>query len=178
MIYGKYENDYYFNGMRLNDTSKYTVLLFSLVLLGCSAPSHLETPEKMGEKERTKIISGEKAARVVNKMHNLPVAPDASIIVEYGRGKKDVLYISRYSNQIEANKTLDLMVGKIAAAEKGPFFHLMQLRKYKNKVYMTLGMGALHYIYLSDNSILWFQSYQSFGTALPPQLLKMYPTGW
>jgi hypothetical protein len=68
------------------------------------------------------------------------------------------------------------MVGKIAAAEKGPFFHWMQIRKYKDKVYMTFGFGAIHYIYLSDNSILWFQSYQSFGTALPPQLLKMYPT--
>jgi hypothetical protein len=162
--------------MRLNNHIRNLVVLFSLVLLGCSAPAHLESPEKMGEKERTKIISGEKAARLVNKMHNLPVAPDSSIIVEYGRGKKDVLYISRYSNQIEANKTLDLMVGKIAAAEKGPFFHLMQIRKYKDKVYMTFGFGAIHYIYLSENSILWFQSYQSFGTALPPQLLKMYPT--
>ena len=162
--------------MRLNKHIRNIVVLFSLSLFGCSAPSHLETPEKVGEKERTKIISGKKAARVVNKMHGLSVAPDASIIVEYGRGKKDVLFISRYRNRKDANDSLDLMVGKIAAAEKGPFFHLMQLRKYKNKVYMTFGMGASHYIYLSDNSILWFQSYQSFGTALPPQLLKMYPT--
>ena len=163
--------------MRLNNPIRNIVLLFSLILLGCSAPTHLESPEKLGEKERTKIISGEKAARVVNRMHGLSVAPDASIIVEYGRGKKDVLYISHYRNRKEANESLDLMVGKIAAAEKGPFFHLMQIRKYKDKVYMTFGFGAIHYIYLSDKSILWLQSYQSFGTALPPQLLKMYPTG-
>ncbi len=162
--------------MRLNNHIRNIVVLFSLALLGCSAPSHLETPEKVGEKERTKIISGEKAAHVVNRMHGLSVAPDASVIVEYGQGKKDVLYISRYRNQDDANKILHLMVGKIASAEEGPFFHLMQIRKYKDKVYMTLGMGAIHYIYLSDNSILWFQSYQSFGTALPPQLLKLYPT--
>ncbi len=164
--------------MRLNTPIRILVVLFSLALLGCSAPSHLETPERMGEKERTKIISGKKAAQEVNGMHGLSVAPDASIIVEYGRGKKDVLYISRYRNRKDANDSLDLMVGKIAAAEKGPFFHLIQIRKYKDKVYMTFGFGAIHYIYLSENSILWFQSYQSFGTALPPQLLKMYPTGW
>ena len=162
--------------MRLNKHIRNTVVLFSLELLGCSAPTHISTPEKLGEKERTKIISGKKAAQVVNGMHGLSIAPDASIIVEYGRGKKDVLYISRYRNRKDANESLDLMVGKIAAAEKGPFFHLIQIRKYKDKVYMTFGMGALHYIYLSDNSILWFQSYQSFGTALPPQLLKLYPT--
>jgi hypothetical protein len=164
--------------MRLNNPSKYTVVLFSLALLGCSAPAHLESPEKIGGKERTKIISGVKAVRVVDKLHGLSVAPDASIIAEYGRENKDVLYISRYSNRQEANESLDLMVGKIAAAEKGPFFHLLQIKKYKNKVYMTFGMGAIHYIYLSDKSILWLQSYQSFGTALPPQLLKMYPTAW
>jgi hypothetical protein len=164
--------------MRLNTPIRILVVLFSLALLGCSAPTHLETPEKVGEKERSKIISRKKAARVVNRLHGLSVAPDASIIVEYGREKKDVLYISRYRNQDDANKILHLMVGKIASAEKGPFHHLMQIRKYKDKVYMTLGMGAIHYIYLSNNSILWFQSYQSFGTALPPQLLKMYPTGW
>ena len=163
--------------MRLNDTSKYTVLLFSLALLGCSAPTNLETPERIGGKERTKIISGAKAATVVDKLHGLSVAPDASIIAEYGQENKDVLYISRYSNRNEANESLNLMVGKIAAAEKGPFHHLMQIRKYKDKVYMTLGMGAIHYIYLSDKSVLWLQSYQSFGSALPPQLLKMYPTG-
>ena len=162
--------------MRLNKHIRNTVVLFSHALLGCSAPTHISTPEKLGEKERTKIISGKKAAQVVNGMHGLSIAPDASIIVEYGRGKKDVLYISRYRNRKDANESLDLMVGKIAAAEKGPFFHLIQIRKYKDKVYMTFGMGALHYIYLSDNSILWFQSYQSFGTALPPRLLKLYPT--
>jgi len=163
--------------MRLNNPIRNIVLLFSLALFGCSAPTYLETPEKIGEKERTKIVSGKKAARVVNRMHGLSVTPDANIIAEYGRGKKDVLYISRYRNREEANESLDLMVGKIAAAEKGPFFHLMQIRKYKNKVYMTFGMGAIHYIYLSDNFILWFQSYQSFGTALPPRLIKLYPTG-
>jgi hypothetical protein len=162
--------------MRLNNPSKYTLLLFSLALLGCTAPTSLETPEKIGEKELTKIISGKKAASFVNRLHGLSVAPVASVIAEYGRGTKDVLYISRYTNQEDAHQSLGLMVGKIAAAEKGPFFHLMQIRKYKNKVYMTLGMGAIHYIYLSNNSILWLQSYQSFGTALPPQLVKLYPT--
>jgi hypothetical protein len=173
---GKQENDYYFYSMRLNFPTKYTVVLFSLALFGCSAPTTFETPERMGEKERTKIISGKKAARVVNSMHGLSVAPDASVIVEYGQRKKDVLYISRYTNREDAHQSLGLMVGKISSVEKGPFFHLIQLRKYKHKVYMTFGMGAIHYIYISDNSILWLQSYQSFGTVLPPQLVKLYPT--
>jgi len=40
---------------------------------------------------------------------------------------------------------------------------------------MTLGMGAVHYIYQSGSLLLWFQTYQPFGTTLPPKLLALYP---
>ena len=162
--------------MRFKLPTKYAVVLLYIVLLGCSNPTILETPQKIGNKERTQIILGQKAAHMVNRMHGLSVAPEANVIAEYGSGESDVLYISRYSDMGDAKEALDLMVGKIAAAKKGPFFHLMQIKKYKNEVYITLGMGAVHYIYVSDNFLLWVQTYQSFGTALPPQLLKLYPT--
>ena len=67
------------------------------------------------------------------------------------------------------------MIEKMAAAQKGPFFHLMPLKKYQERAYLALGMGAVHYIYLSGNYLLWLQTYQSFGGELPPQLLNLYP---
>ena len=81
----------------------------------------------------------------------------------------------RYADQNQASEAFNLMIQKMTAAEKGPFFHLMPLNKYGNHVYFTLGMGASHYIYLSGRYLLWFQTYQSFGDKLPPQLLKFYP---
>jgi hypothetical protein len=33
----------------------------------------------------------------------------------------------------------------------------------------------VHYIYPSGSTLLWFQTFQSFGTTLPPQLLAVYP---
>jgi hypothetical protein len=96
------------------------------------------------------------------------------VIAEYGREKKDLLFISRYSDQAEAHKAFDLMIEKMAAAKKGPFFHLMPLDQYGNKVYMALGMGAMHYIYVSGNFLLWLQTFQSFGNNLPPKLLELY----
>jgi hypothetical protein len=67
------------------------------------------------------------------------------------------------------------MLEKMTTSQKGPFFHLMPLSRYQNKVYMTLGMGAIHYIYVSGNFLLWLQSFQSFGDELPQQLLELYP---
>ncbi len=151
-------------------------LVVGIILFGCSSSSDLSTPEKIGEKERLRVISGEQAARVVNKMHGQSVATDGNVIAEYGEGeKKDLLYISRYADPKAAQEAFDLMIEKMAVAKKSPFSHLMAIAKYQKNAYMTLGMGAVHYIYQSGSFLLWFQTFQPFGTTLPPPLLAFYP---
>jgi len=161
--------------MNLKSNLKIIGFVFIIFILGCVSPLNLPTPEKIGEKERVREITGKQAAQVVDKMHGRSIATNANVIAEYGRDKTDFLFISRYSNQGEAQKALDLMIEKMAAAKNGPFFHLMPLGQYDNKVYMTLGMGAMHYIYLSGKFLLWLQTYQSFGDKLPSRLLELYP---
>ncbi len=152
------------------------IVVLGIVLVGCAHPPQLPTPERIGAKERLRVISGEQAARVVNRMHGQSVATDANVIAEYGKGdKRDILYVSRYAEPEAAVKAYKLMLEKMAGAKKSPFYHLRPLDQFGGKAYMTLGMGAVHYIYRSGNSLLWFQTYQSFGTELPPRLLQLYP---
>jgi hypothetical protein len=146
------------------------------ILVGCSnSATQLPVPQKIGQNERTRIISGNQAANVINKMHSQSVAAEANVIVEYGKEKKDILYISYYEDQNRAGEAFDLMIEKMASAKDGPFFHLLPLAAYENKVYLTLGMGASHYLILSGRYLLWFQTYQSFGNRLPAVLLEHYP---
>lgn len=162
--------------MDLTRKSKLIGLVVGLIISGCAGAPDLPTPEKIGEKERLRVISGKQATRVVNRMHGQSVATDANVIAEYGKGeKKDLLYISRYAEPKAAQAAYDLMIEKMAAAPKSPFTHLMPIGKYQKKAFMTLGMGAVHFIYHSGRFLLWFQTYQSFGTTLPPQLLTIYP---
>ena len=161
--------------MNLKSSLKIIGFGFTILILGCSYSPDLPTPGKIGEKERVREITGKQAAQVVDKMHGRSVATNANVIAEYGRDKTDFLFISEYSDQKEAQKAFDLMIEKMAAAKNGPFFHLMPLGQYDNKVYMTLGMGAMHYIYLSGKFLLWLQTYQSFGDKLPSRLLELYP---
>ena len=151
------------------------VLMLLIVLLGCSSSADIASPEGIGEKERVRVVDGSQAARIINRMHNQSVAADANLIAEYGKEKKDFLYISYYADQKQAKKAFDLMIEKMAAAKKGPVFHLMQLNTYTKPVYFTLGMGARHYIYQSGNYLLWLQTYQSFDDKIPPRLLRLYP---
>ena len=145
-------------------------------LAGCSNSSfQLPAPQKIGRNERSRTISGKQAADVINKMHGQAVAADANAIVEYGREKKDLLYISYYKDQHQAGDAFNLMIDKMASAPKGPFFHLMPLANYGSKAYFALGMGASHYIFVSGNYLLWLQTVQSFGGELPSPLLDLYP---
>ena len=62
------------------------------LLVGCTnSTNELRAPQKIGQNERTRIISGNQAASVINKMHSQSVAAQANVIVEYGTGKKDIL---------------------------------------------------------------------------------------
>ena len=151
-------------------------LTIGILLFGCSDPAELPTPDKIGAKERLRIMSGEQAAGIVNRMHGRSVATDANVIAEYGKGdKRDILYISRYAEPEAAEKAYKLMLEKMDGAKKSPYYHLRPLDQYQGRAYMTLGMGAVHYIYQSGNSLLWFQTYQSFGTELPSPLRQLYP---
>ena len=161
--------------MSLKSSLKIIGFGFIILILGCANPLNLPTPAKIGDKERVREITGKEASEAVDKMHGRSVATHANVIAEYGRDRKDLLFISRYSDQTEAHKAFDLMIAKMAAAKKGPFFHLMPLGQYDNKVYITLGMGAMHYIYVSGKSLLWLQTYQSFRDKLPGRLLALYP---
>ncbi|UCD82455.1 MAG: hypothetical protein JSW26_13825 [Desulfobacterales bacterium] len=166
--------------MMLENVFKYRIKPIGLVLmifwLGCAnSTTELPSPERIGQKARVNVISGNQAARVINKMHSQSVAAAANVIAEYGPDKKDILYISFYKEEKAAGEAFHLMIEKIAAAKKGPFFHLMPLKIYRNKAYLALGMGAVHYIYLSGHYLLWLQTVQSFGSELPPRLLKVYP---
>lgn len=155
---------------------KFLILTLGIILTACSHPPDLPTPANIGTKERLRLISGEQAAEFVNRMHGQAVATDANVIAEYGKGEnKDLLYVSRYADAKAAQKAFESMIEKMAVAQKSPFYHLRPIAQYQGKAYMTLGMGAVHYIYCSGSSLLWFQTYQTFGTTLPPMLLELYP---
>jgi hypothetical protein len=146
-----------------------------VVVLGCSNTTEIQTPEKIGEKDRVNLVAGPRASAVVNKLHGSTVATGGDVIAEYGRGNKDLLYITCYPDWEKAQKSFNLMIEKMRATKGGPFAHLMPIHKYNGKVYMTTGMGFVNYIIWSGNYLLWLQTDQPFGTALPPRLLTLYP---
>ncbi len=142
---------------------------------GCAKKERMAVPEKISEKKITKLLTGDEAVKVIDKLHGLEVAPEENIIAEYGEDPKDLLYISYYKEEDQARNAFKLMINKMMKTDKGPFTHIRALPDYGEKVYMSIGMGAIHYIYYSSYYILWLQTYQDIGRELPKDLLSLYP---
>jgi len=132
-------------------------------------------PKTLGDLELSNVISGEEAIEEINKLHGLSVAATRNSIAEYGDERKDLLYISYYTDKDEAVQILQQMMDKMKAATDSPFTHIKTIKAYNDQVFITLGMGAFHYIYATGNYILWLQTNQTFGRKLPSELIELYP---
>jgi hypothetical protein len=149
-------------------------ILIAGIQTGCDSQS-LKSPEKIGSRKRNEIRTGAEAQEVIDRLHGLKVATDENLIATYGQDKKDLLYISSYENALSAQEAFGLMTKKISLAKGGPFYHVMPLKNYSDRAFITLGMGATHYIFISGRFLIWFQTYQSFGQVLPEELTVLYP---
>ena len=69
--------------MNLARKCKLIGLVLGLILSGCTSAQDLPTPDKIGEKERMRVITGKQAAGVVNRMHGQSVAADLSVLWGY-----------------------------------------------------------------------------------------------
>jgi hypothetical protein len=152
-------------------------LLIATTIFGysCAKKESISAPEKISEKKMTNLISGKEALKVIDKLHGLAVAPEKNMIAEYGEDPKDLLYISWYKEEDKARDAFLSMISKMKETDQGPFTHIRALPDYEDKVYMSIGMGAIHYIYCSSHYILWLQTYQDIGRELPDELLSLYP---
>lgn len=154
---------------------KKCVVFFVLFLLACSQPADLPVPEMVGDLHKSSVDIGEKADNEINQLHGIEVAAEQNAIVHFGENSKEMLYISRFSDDAQARKAFDDMIKKIAESDAGVFQHLMPIKKYGGDVFMTIGMGHIHYIYVSGPHVLWLQTRQSLGLDLPAEMIQLYP---
>jgi hypothetical protein len=148
---------------------------FIALIVGCKSQQEIKVPEYIADQKLTKLISGKDAIKSINKLHGLEVAPEENAIAEYGEDPKDLLYISKYNSEEKAREAFQLMMRKMTESVEGPFSHIMALPDYDESVYISIGMGAIHYIFQSEQYILWLQTNQEIGRELPENLIQLYP---
>lgn len=141
---------------RIKITGALGSLLMLLIMAGCSNENqHDIMPASLAGKELHEKISGEKAATMIARLHQKPVAPAESAIGYYGKGENPtVLYVSRYDSEQRAQEVLTDMSNGIGKGSSG-FWHHQTFDINDRKVHMVLGQGQVHYFFVKDHLLYW-----------------------
>lgn len=136
-----------------------SVLLLSLLVLvaaqASEQPVDYALPSVIAGMEITEGISGEEAARIVNRMHRGEVATRANFIGHYqGGGNTATYYVSLYESPDQAKAAMEAMA-TVMRQEGHGFSHLMKRTEQGTDFYMALGQGQAHYFFARDNELAW-----------------------
>ncbi len=147
-------------------------------LIGCKAGGDSKyLPRKLGDLSLAKVIQGQQATDIINKMHGKALDHCENYIVYYGsNNSKNILYVSVYENAENAKANLMNMAMKMAG---GPsvFSPLTYSEMGKNVHFETKGMGLKHYFYRTNNILIWWQVKPEKAKATYKDLLKFEFSG-
>lgn len=112
-------------------------------------------PASIAGMELKEVVSGEEAARIINRMHQGEVATHSDFIAEYrGEPGTATYYLSLYEQPEQAVLAMEDMA-RVMKKEGHGFSHLMS-RVHNDKVfYMALGQGQAHYFFARGVELVW-----------------------
>ena len=130
------------------------IALASLVLL-LVACSRIIVPPRLGGLQRTRVLTGRKAAALVARMHGREVAPADTTIAEYGRGGALRVWVSRYDDGATAQSEFRRMLQGMRSGTT-PFSRPTEDRQTPGR-WSTVGNGEHHVLWVSDNILYWLE---------------------
>ena len=132
-----------------------SLLLVILIFSGCSN-RHRFLPDSIGRLKLARSFTGSQAERMINELHPTDVASEASEIGIYRADTLGaILYVSKFESSDVAMERFQSMIAKIAHGGT-PFGHLNQIKINGRSVFITLGLGQVHYLYPDKDKVVWF----------------------
>jgi hypothetical protein len=130
-------------------------LFFLVAAQASEQPVDYALPSIIAGMEITERISGEEAARIVNRMHQGEVATQANFIGHYqGSDNRATYYVSLYESPDQAEAAMVAMAAVMKQEGHG-FSHLMKRTEQGTDFYMALGQDQAHYFFARDNELAW-----------------------
>lgn len=131
----------------------FCALLFTLI--HCARRAADPLPQQVLGFNRTSLLSGEEARRVINRLHNNEVTPQDNKIAGYsGPSGQATIYVTFYTQPGMASKEFRRMTEKISA-QNSVFIQGQYLDMAGHRLYRCFGMGQTHYVFFKDRRLYW-----------------------
>lgn len=129
------------------------VLVAALAALAIACRSSAAPPATLAGEPRGRVVTGAEAARIVGHMHGKDVAPQDTVVSEYGAGPALTLFVSRYARADAARAALDAMVTGMRTG-RSPFAPPVASPDERG-VWLTTGPGGAHALWVGGKTVYW-----------------------
>ncbi len=137
--------------------------------LACTCTRPL-LPPRLAGLHRTRVWTGERAARLIAELHGKQVAPRSSLVADYGARGELRVYVSLYQDDAEAFGVLGTMIGGMRSG-RTPFSPPQQETAGSGR-WLTFGPGGHNELWVSQGRLYWLQglpdAVQQAAAELPP----------
>lgn len=151
----------------------FSVLLLAALILhlaGCGDPP-VTLPGSLAGLQRSRLLEGEEAKAVVDKLHGRGVTPRRNLVAEYaGARGTATLYYSQYGAADEAESAGRKMAEKIREGNS-PFTAPVEIDRGGKKIYLCGGLGQQHYFFPAGDGLYWLAVDPEISSAALSELL-------
>ena len=141
-----------------------TALILLLTGFNCNRPDLRTFPKRLDDYQRTRIITGEEAGRIINRLHENPVAATRNEIAVYENDRgQAMIYVSYYKDADEAEQEWQRMIDKISI-QNSVFIEGTVFLSGQTSVYRCFGLGQTHYVFTKGDRLFWL-SVETIGAA-------------
>ncbi len=135
-------------------------MCITLVLLACgdrSRPPVLKLPDSLAGLALSDTLKGAEADKMISRMHGKSTGGSSSIGYYGSENRNNVLYLTAFENQEQAEQSLAKMISKMANTGFG--FTIPTSDKIGNNIiYRSQGMGLSHFFFRRKNLVFWWQT--------------------
>jgi hypothetical protein len=160
------------------------ILLGSLIFLTALGLGYLSRPqttnlaealpESLVGKNLVQHIDGQDALDEIARLHKQQFDLISGDIGVYGRPTEVIIWIMSASSELLAQKMVEDMEVRIAELES-PFRPAGTLEYDRRKIYISDGMGQIHYYFRSGSRVVWISCSQSLAERALQEVLSFYP---
>lgn len=143
------------------------LLLAVTALAACTRPG---LPIRLAGLHRSRVWTGERAVRMIARMHGKQVAPTNSMVADYGARGELRVYLSLYADNADAFRVLGRMI--VGMRSGGTPFTSPQQESGGSGRWLTFGPGGHNELWVSQGRLYWLQgspgAVQQAAAELPP----------
>jgi hypothetical protein len=125
----------------------------AVVLAWAAACAKPAVPARLGGLVRSKVLTGERAAKAIGALHGRDVAPRTSVVAEYGRSGALHLYVSEFAGPAATQRALTAMLAGLGGGRTP--FRAPRRDDLRPDRWFTVGPGGHHVLWVSGSSVYW-----------------------